>query len=53
MMQDFAYEPDQKYKEGRFILERELITEQPEKRGTYAVRPVISEVSRDPLLLRV
>lgn len=28
--QDFAYEACEKYKEGRYILEREMITERPE-----------------------
>jgi hypothetical protein len=37
--QDFAYEADQKYKEGRYILEREMITERPEqKRDTAAIK---------------
>lgn len=38
-IQDFAYEADQKYKEGRYILEREMITERPEaKRDTGRIR---------------
>lgn len=40
--QDFAYEADQKYKEGRFILEREMVTERPEPRSAHA-RPTIEE----------
>lgn len=36
---DFAYEADQKYKEGRYILEREMITERPDsKRDTSRIR---------------
>ena len=50
--QDFAHEPDQKYKEGRYILERELITEIPEgKRETG--RPKIEEISVRELMARV
>lgn len=37
--QDFAYEADQKYKEGRYILEREMITERPDaKRDNAAIK---------------
>lgn len=31
-MQDFAYETNEKYKEGRFILEREMINERAESK---------------------
>jgi hypothetical protein len=51
-LQDFAYEPDQKYKEGRFILEKEMIIEKPEgKRDTG--RPRVEELPVRELLARV
>lgn len=50
--QDFAYEPDQKYKEGRFILEREMITEKPEGKRDLG-RPKIEELPVRELMARV
>ncbi|ORY34683.1 putative yippee-like protein [Naematelia encephala] len=51
---DLAYEPEQKYKEGKFILERELITEKMEnKRDLQSDRPRIDEVPVRELMARV
>jgi hypothetical protein len=41
--QDFAYEASEKYKEGRYILERELIVERPEIKSPNG-RPLIEEI---------
>lgn len=47
-LQDYAFEPEQKYKEGKFILECELITERPEAKARDPVfRPRIEEIVRD------
>jgi hypothetical protein len=51
MKKDFAFEPDQKYKEGRFILEKEMIIERPENRNTN--RALIEETPVRELLARV
>ncbi|KLT38798.1 yippee-like protein, partial [Cutaneotrichosporon oleaginosum] len=40
---DFAYEPGEKYKEGKFIIEREMIVERPEGKRNLD-KPVIEEV---------
>lgn len=39
-----AYEDDQKYKEGRYILEREMITEKPEGKRDRDIHPRIEEI---------
>jgi hypothetical protein len=52
--QDFAFEPEQKYKEGRFILEREMISERPEgKMPAAGSKPRIEELPMRELLARV
>lgn len=46
--QDYAFELEQKYKEGKFILECELITERPESKARDPVfRPRIEEIVRE------
>lgn len=50
-MQDFAYEPVEKYKEGKYILEREMISERPESKRDLG-RPMIEEVVREVPLAR-
>jgi hypothetical protein len=50
-LKDFAFEPDQKYKEGRFILEKEMIIERPENRNP--TRGLIEELPVRELLARV
>lgn len=46
--QDYAFVLDQKYKEGKFILECELISERPESKARDPVfRPRIEEIVRD------
>ncbi|WRT69723.1 uncharacterized protein IL334_006713 [Kwoniella shivajii] len=49
---DFAFELDQKYKEGKYILEREMITEKPESKRDHG-RPRIEELPVRELLARV
>ncbi|EKC99611.1 hypothetical protein A1Q2_06030 [Trichosporon asahii var. asahii CBS 8904] len=45
---DYAFELEQKYKEGKFILECELITERPESKARDPVfRPRIEEIVRE------
>lgn len=51
--QDFAYEPDQKYKEGRFILEKEMITERPETRGAHGRATIEEHLPVRELMARV
>lgn len=47
-VQDYAFELEQKYKEGKFILECELITERPESKARDPVfRPRIEEIVRE------
>lgn len=41
---DFASEHDQKYKEGKYILEREMITEKPERHDIINGKPHIEEI---------
>lgn len=50
--QDFAFEPEQKYKEGKYILEREMITEKPESKRDLG-KPRIEEIPVRELLARV
>lgn len=45
--QDFAYEIGEKYKEGKFILETELITERPELKREHVFKPRIEEIVRE------
>ncbi|OWZ60750.1 protein yippee-like 3 [Cryptococcus neoformans] len=50
---DFAFEHDQKYKEGKYILEREMITEKPERRDIISGKPRIEEIPIREILARV
>ena len=50
--QDFAFEHDQKYKEGKYILEREMITEKPERRDIISGKPRIEEIPVREVLAR-
>lgn len=43
LQQDIAFEPGEKYKEGKYILEREMIHERKESKHTFG-RPMIEEV---------
>lgn len=51
--QDFAFEHDQKYKEGKYILEREMIAEKPERRDIISGKPRIEEIPIREILARV
>lgn len=48
--QDFASEHDQKYKEGKYILEREMITEKPERHDIISGKPRIEEIPAREIL---
>ncbi|KIR52008.1 hypothetical protein I315_05649 [Cryptococcus gattii Ru294] len=49
---DFAFEHDQKYKEGKYILEREMISEKPERRDVISGKPRIEEIPVREVLAR-
>ncbi|EIW71377.1 hypothetical protein M231_04762 [Tremella mesenterica] len=49
---DYAFEPEQKYKEGRYILERALVVEKPET-GPDRGKPRIDELPVRELTARV
>lgn len=51
-LQDFAFEQEQKYKEGKYILEREMITEKPESKRDLG-KPRIEEIPIRELMARV
>ncbi|WVQ78946.1 hypothetical protein IAT38_001038 [Cryptococcus sp. DSM 104549] len=50
---DLAYEADQKYKEGKYILEKEMIVEREEDKRLLSSPPAILETSGREIIARL